>query len=147
MWTLPPITTFKNVFFRDFNYASADNQNDLTKIVDRDLNNAFALANSDFNPCMGFSTDADTLQAFLYLAAYYLVENLRLSSKGLASQANFPISSVGAGGVNVSYQIPKEFQDFPEIAKFAKNGYGLLYLQLVIPYIRGGVGWLPGGTL
>ena len=144
MWTAPTVADFKSQFFRDFSYAATDDQSNLSKVVNQDITNALALAAIEFNPGLGFAKDADITLAFLQLTAYFLVESIKNSTKGFASHSNFPISSKNAGGVSVGFTIPDEFGKLPEIAKFANNGYGMLYLSMVIPFIRGGVGWAPG---
>ena len=132
-WTAPTIAEFKAYFVRDFNFAGDDDQSNLDKIVDADITRALVEAEFDFNT----DFDDDNHTPFMYLVAFHLVENIRLSSKGLSAQAKFPISSTGVGGVSIGYEIPAQFANNAKINSFAVNGYGMKYLSLVLPQIIG----------
>lgn len=146
MWTRPSVADFKAYFFRDFNYASDSDQKDLTKVVDADITKAMDQAEANFNPNLAWGKDPATAQAFLWIAAFYLVEDLKTSQAGLSSQANFPVSSKSVAGVAVGYQVPEAYLKDPYISMFTANGYGLKYLSFAIPQMIGQVRVADGTT-
>ena len=143
-FTLPTVADFKAMFDREFNFAGTDDQDNLKKIRDTDLTKAIACANVNFNDRL-FASNDDSKLAFLYLAASYLVENLRNSTNGLASQARFPITAKSVGGVQVQFQVPTRFLNDPFVALLAGNGYGLMYLSMALPAATGQIFISPGG--
>jgi hypothetical protein len=145
-WQIPSVQAFKDNFFRDFNYASATDQNNLNLVTDRDINKAYAEARLAFNPDL-FGTDEQVTIVFLYLAAFYLVLDLQNSSQGLGAQANFPITGKSVGNVSINFSIPEKILKNPQLAIYAGNGYGMKYLSLVAPVIVGRVGIACGTTL
>ncbi len=148
-WVPPTAAQFQAFFFRDFPYAGADTPaTDLDYVQPQDVSNAIALAQINFSP-RPFSQSPNGGQAFTvfyYLAAFFLVENLKNSSKGIAAQANFPLTGIGAGGVNVSMEVPEQFKKSPTYSMYCRNAYGLQYLQLVYPYTVGGAAVVAGTT-
>jgi len=145
-WTAPTITDFKNFFVRDFNYAPADDASNLDYVIDADITRSINEGVLNFNPNLGFNTQADATNAFMYLAAFNLVANIQNSTKGLSSQSKFPISSNSVGGVSVSYQIPDKYRTQPILSQYTQNGYGMKYLSLVMPFIIGRVTTATGTT-
>ena len=145
-WTAPSIADFKAYFTRDFNYATEHDepQND-EYVLDSDITKAIAEAEINFNAEL-YGTDAQVTAVFMYLVAFCLVINLQNSSKGIASQSKFPISSNSVGGVSVSYQIPDKYAKDPVLSQYTQNGYGMKYLSLVIPYLTGNVELIEGTT-
>ena len=143
-FVLPTVSDFKTMFDREFNYAGADDAANLKKIRDTDVTKAIACADVNFNDCL-FGTDDKAKLAFLFLTASFLVENLRNSTNGLASQARFPIASKTVGGVTVQFQVPTRFQADPFVALMAGNGYGLMYLSMALPAATGQIFISPGG--
>jgi hypothetical protein len=127
------IADFKAYFARDFAYAPADDALNLDYIIDGDITRAIAEASVNFNETL-FD---DPSIPFVYLVAFQLVTNLQNSAKGISSQSKFPISSESVGGVSISFQIPDRYQKDPIIQQYAKNGYGMKYLELVLPYLVG----------
>ncbi len=136
-WVQPTVTEFKAFFARDFNFAGADNQADLSLVVDSDVSRAINEASGNFNPAIYGGTTATN--AFMYLAAFNLVENIKNSSKGFQAQSNFPISSKSAGPVTVSYAIPERFMKDPYVSSLTANGYGMRYLEMSFPAMTGNV--------
>ena len=132
-WTTPTVADFKAYFARDFNFASSTDQSNLKYVIDADITRAIAEALICFNETL-FS---DPVPPFLYLVAYTLVVNIQISSKGLASQAKFPISSTSVGGVSISYQIPERYSKDPIVQQYTKNGYGMKYLEYALPALVG----------
>jgi hypothetical protein len=132
-WTTPTVADFKVYFARDFDFAPSDDASNLKYVTDTDITRAIAEALLSFNETL-FS---DPVPPFLYLVAYSLVVNIQNSSKGLSSQAKFPISSTSVGGVSISYQIPDRYAKDPIIQQYAKNGYGMKYLEYALPALVG----------
>ena len=146
-WTAPTAAQFMSFFFRDFPYAGPDTPaTDLNYVQPQDINNAIALGQINFSPSMFDIQSGQSTTVFMYLAAFYLVENLKNAAKGLAAQANFPITGIGAGGVNVSMEPPESFLKHPTYAMFTRNAYGLNYLSLIYPYTIGAMQLAPGTT-
>jgi hypothetical protein len=128
-WTAPTVTDFKNFFTRDFPFGS-----DAEHVMDADISRAILEATVDFN----VDLDDENHVVFMHLIAFHLVEDLKLSAKGVAAQAVFAASSKSVGGVSVSFTIPDQFARDPKIASYAANGYGMKYLSLVLPQLVGG---------
>ena len=138
-WIPPAVSDFQAFFNRDFSYAPAGvPATDFDYIQPADITKAINEALIEFNSALYGSSDQIT-NIFMYLAAYHLVENLKNSMKGIAAQANFPVASQGAGGVNASYQIPERYLKSPILAPYTQNGYGMKYLSLVVPFLVGNV--------
>jgi hypothetical protein len=128
------IADFQAYFARDFNFAPANDDNNIDDyIVSADITKAITEAQLNFNECLF----ADPTIPFIYLAAYTLVVNLQNSTRGLSSQAKFPISSNSVGGVSISFQIPERYSKDAFLQQYTKNGYGMKYLELVLPYLVG----------
>ena len=126
------ISEFKSYFARDFNFAPADDQGNIDQyIVDADITKAITESVLNFND--GLFNDSATI--FMYLVAYTLVVNLQNSAKGISSQAKFPISSNNVGGVSISFAIPERYAKDAFIQQYTKNGYGMKYLELTLPYL------------
>lgn len=131
----PTVSEFKTYFARDFNYAPSGDLNNLDYITDSDIEKAFTEALANFNESLFGGDSAATI--FMYLAAYTLVVNLQNSAKGLASQSKFPINSNSVGGVSISFQVPDRYQKDAFLQQYTKNGYGMKYLEMVLPYLVG----------
>jgi hypothetical protein len=144
-WTTPTIADFKAQFNRDFPYAPADDPDNLDLVIDSDITKAINQALLNFNDGL-FPDVASATLAFLYLAAFYLVTNLQNSAQGIGAQAKFPINSKSVGGVSVSYSIPDKYLKDPVFSIYATNGYGIMYLSMVIPCLVGNVGLIAGYT-
>ena len=128
------ISEFKSYFARDFNFAPANDQGNINEyIVDADVSRAIAEAQINFNDTLFESTTLG--QIFMYLVAYTLVTNLQNSAKGISSQAKFPISSNNVGGVSITFALPDRYAKDAFLQQYTKNGYGMKYLELVLPYL------------
>ena len=84
--------------------------------------------------------------AQLYLTAHCLCNDIKTSNAGLASQIIFPVSSKSAGGISESYGIPKRFLDNEIYAFYLTSQYGLKYLAMLLPRLRGNVAVVSGWT-
>src|ERR1017187_7172912 len=117
-WTPPSVSDFQAFFFRDFPYLPPETvSNPLDYVQPQDITNAINLALVNFNPGL-FGANAQITTVFLYLAAFYLVQNLQVSSKGIAAQLNFPTASAGVGGVNVSFTVPEKITKSPFLSVY-----------------------------
>lgn len=146
-WVPPTATQFQAFFFRDFPYAGANTPStDLNYVQPQDINNAISLGQVNFSPTPFNIASGQATTVFMYLAAFFLVENLKNSSKGIAAQANFPLNSIGVGGVSVGMEVPEAFNKNPTYSMYCRNAYGLQYLQFVYPYTIGGAMVVQGTT-
>lgn len=136
-WIPPTYQQFQDFFNRDFPYAPVNTPvTDLNYVQPGDINKAISEALINFSAGM-FDANGKSTIVFMYLAAFYLVENLKASIKGIGAQASFPLTSLAAGGVNVSMQPPEQFLKRPTLSMFARNSYGMQYLSFVYPYTIG----------
>lgn len=147
------VAQFKARFYRDFQfYNQVPNQENAPLppydlIQDLDIQNAFSDALALFNPGL-FCDDATQTNAFLLLTAFCLVQNIKNSDGGTDSSAgSFPVSSRSVGSVSEAYMIPDAYKDSPVLASYTANGYGMKYLQLVLPQLIGNVVAVAGGAL
>lgn len=114
-------------------------------VQDADIERAFAEAQMVFNQSL-FYDDAEIKLAYLYLTAFFLVEDIRRATNGLNSTSSFNVSSRSVGSVSESYDIPDAYRDSPQLAYLAKNGYGEKYLMLVYGRTRGFILTVKGAT-
>lgn len=142
------VSDFKAFFRRDFPYLPSDPLSycDADEyVLDSDIQKAFMEAQILFNQAL-FGSNADITLVYLYLTAFFLVNDIGTAGAGLSSTGGFPVSSRTVGSVSESYEIPKAYVDNPTYSFYAKNGYGLKYLNLVLPMLVGNVGAVYGGT-
>ncbi len=144
------VDDFKEWFTRDFLYEIPPGSttprpgcpNDYVK--DSDIEKAFIEAQMVFNPGL-FCTDEELTVCYLYLTAFFLVNDLQTSAQGLGSTPYFPVQSRTVGSVSESYQIPEWIQKDPILSAFATNRYGLKYITMIKPLLIGNVqiafGW------
>lgn len=142
-FTLPTVADFKAQFVRDFPYAPAGDATNADYVMDADIALALTQANLSFNDNL-FGDVASSV--FLYLAAFYLVENLKNAAKGIAAQATFILNSNSVGSVSQSFTIPDRFTKDPILAQYTRNAYGMQYLTLALPYLVGNVQVIAGTT-
>ena len=117
------------------------NQDVLNYTRDEDIENAMADASVNFNESLFDDEQAKLI--FLYLTAYYLTYDLQNATGAVQTGV---ITSKSVGSVSESYGIPTSFLNNPMYSLYAKNGYGLKYLSLIIPYLQGNILFLPGAT-
>ncbi len=99
-------------------------------VLDEDINGAYAEAGLVFNPNIT-ATDAQFKLIFLYLAAHYLVCDLRAG--GTKSGIQTIVSSRSVGSVSESYEIPKWMQK-ESLSFYVTTYYGVKYLNLTRIY-------------
>jgi Protein of unknown function (DUF4054) len=137
------ITDFKNRFWRDFNYSAPD---DPDYVDDRDITVAFGDAQVAINQGL-FGPDSTLIAAYLLLTAHCMCNNLRAASAGIWSPAAMPISSSGMAAASETYGIPQEYLNDPLLATYTQTSYGLKYLSMALPALRGNFGAVLGTTL
>lgn len=115
-------------------------------IQDDDITRAFQEAEISFNQGL-FGTDDQIKMGYLYLTAHYLVNDIRTSMQGISSVGEQTVSSRTVGSVSESYSIPDHYVDNPTFAFYTKSGYGLKYLNMVFPRLRGNFGVVDGTTM
>lgn len=81
-----------------------------------------------------------------YLTAHCLCNDIKTSNAGLASQISFPVQSKSAGSISTSYGIPQAFMQKEIYAFYLTSQYGLKYLALLIPRIKGNIAIAYGWT-
>lgn len=131
--TPPSVADFKAHFTRDFPYGSTD-----ATVQDSDITKALTEAAVNINTAL-FGTEAMYQLCFLYLAAHYLVMDLRASSQGIAGAFSWLTASKSVGSVSEAFAIPQQILDHPEYSYYAKSNYGAKYLSLVLPRMTGQV--------
>lgn len=132
MFTNPSVSDFQNQFTRDFPYGMDPN----TSVQSSDISTAFQFVNASINIGMWPDQGTYTL-AYLYLAAHYLVLNLRASSQGLSGQWTWAQEGKSAGGVSTNFAIPERILDNPDFMAYTKTNYGAMYLNLLWPQLAG----------
>lgn len=132
MYTAPTIAQFKTQFIRDFPYGTDPN----VSVLDVDVLNAFNLVDITINQAL-WDNQTQFQIGYGYLAAHFLVLNLRASSQGLNGQYTFLQNSKSVGSVSESFTIPQRVIDNPDFAQYFKTNYGAMYMQLVWPQLAG----------
>lgn len=137
----PTVQEFKSYFTRDFPFGIDESEN----VLDSDVQKALDLAAFRINEGL-FDDQSEYSVGYLYLAAHELVMLFKESSQGLQSQFDFVVSSKGVGSVSVGMSVPQRILDDPALSWYAKTGYGMSYLGIVLPRTRGRIFSVAGGT-
>lgn len=141
-WLNPTIPEFKEYFVRDFPYNADPNLG----VMDSDISKAFGQTNFNISQDL-FPTQETYTIGYLYLAAHYLVIDLRMSSQGLNGQFNWVEQSKSVGSVSQSFAIPPRILENPYFSMLSRTNYGAKYLELLIPQLAGAVYPTAGRTL
>lgn len=112
-------------------------------VTDCDIERAFDEANIAFNDAL-CGTDSGSQIMFLYLAAFYLAYDLAVAAGGAYGSVNFPATGVKVGNVSEEYYVPKAYMEDPILGFYARNGFGLKYLNMLYPRLVGNVGVVQG---
>lgn len=139
-FTNPTVADFKAYFFRDFPYGATSDT-----VMDADITKALDQALFNFNPGL-FADQAQYSMGVLYLAAHYLVIDLRASSQGITGSYSWLESSKSVGSVSESFVIPQRILDNPYWAMLSQTPYGAKFLSLILPRLLGNIMVLPGRT-
>ena len=137
----PTVAEFKLQFVRDFPYGTTSD-----KVLDSDIATAITQASQNINEAL-FDDETSFKFTMNYLAAHYLVMNLKASSQGVGGSFNWLESSKSIGSVSTSYAIPDAILNNPVFAMLSKTSYGADYLSIVIPRSYGQVGAVAGGAM
>lgn len=115
-------------------------------VTDEDIARAWAEALISYNE--GLFGEEDFIKvSFLYLVAFYLAYDLSLAQTGAYGAIGFPATEVKVGSVSEGYYIPKVYLENPVLGFYARNGFGLKYLNMVYPRLVGNVGVVAGWSL
>lgn len=139
-YTVPTAADFKSWFVRDFPYGTTD-----TTVMDADITKSISEAAVNFNESLWESQAVFTM-AYLYLAAHYLVMDLRASSQGIAGGYSWLTSSKSVGSVSEGFSIPQKILDNPHLAMLSKTNYGAKFISLALPRLVGNVVHVAGCT-
>jgi len=137
----PSIADFKNYFTRDFPYGTDPS----TSVLDTDIAKAYGQVNFAINSALFCKQENYTI-GYLWLAAHWLVVDLRASSQGIAGRYNWLETGKAVGNVSSSYAIPQRILDNPSFAMLSQTQYGAKYLQLLLPGLIGNVFTVLGHT-
>lgn len=137
----PTVAEFKAQFQRDFPFGSSSDS-----VMDYDIDKAILQAGFNVNENL-FADETNFKFAFNYLAAHYLVMNLKASSQGLNGGFSWLESSKSVGSVSQSFAIPQSILNHPLLSMFSKTSYGAMYLSLVLPLTYGQMSAISGGTI
>lgn len=105
-------------------------------VLDQDINNAFNEAIVLFNPAL-WDTDAIEKMAYLYLTAHFMVTDIRRANQGLSSRPEFVVSNRTVGSVTETYELPDRYKNNMILNGYLKTGYGMKYLDLLLPNLVG----------
>lgn len=114
-------------------------------ISDEDIEIAFGEAKLLFNQTL-FDTDANITLGYLYLTAHYLVNDLRAGLGGISATGAFPVNSRSVGNTSESYSIPESYLKDPALSFYTSTTYGMKYLSMILPLMRGNVNAVIGAT-
>lgn len=131
-YTAPTVATFQAQFVRDFPYGTDPS----VSVLPVDIVNAFNLVDITINPALWANQTQFTI-AYCYLAAHFLVLNLRASSQGLNGQWNWAENSKAVAGVSEGFEIPERIKNNPDFMQYYKTNYGAMYMGLLWPLLCG----------
>lgn len=117
----------------------------LNYVLDKDIEKAFDEAAINFNESL-FSTEDEIKLAYLYVSAHFLVLDLRRSAQGINSKGDFVSESQSVGNVSESLSIPDKIANNPHFQLYTTTGYGMKYLNLVMPRLTGRVNVVKGAV-
>lgn len=115
-------------------------------VTDKDIEKAWQEATVSFNLDL-CGCDENAKIIFFYLVAFYLAYDLQLAAGGAYGQVVFPATSVSVGSVAESYYVPQAYLENPILSFYARNGFGLKYLNMVYPKLLGNVRAVGGWSL
>lgn len=115
-------------------------------VLDADIEKAFAEAKMQLNQAL-FTSDANITLGYLYLTAFFLVNDINAANAGLQVVNAFPVSGRTVGNVSEKYEIPPIFLENPQYLFLNSNLYGRKYFSMIYPYLIGNVGIAFGTTL
>ena len=117
----------------------------LDYVTDSDIERAIEEALVMFPNYLGMPDQLYDL-ALLYLVAHLLVNIIRMSNSGLASQLTAIVTGKSVGSVSQQYGLPQQLLNSAWGYFYITSQYGLRYLTLVHPYTTGAIGCVSGST-
>ena len=115
-------------------------------VLDNDIERARMEAVASFNCELMLDKETGIL-IFLYLWAFYLAYDLSLAQGCAYGSVTFPVTDVTVGSVHEGYYVPKAYLEDPILGFYARNGFGLKYLNLVYARAIGNVRVVAGWSL
>lgn len=115
-------------------------------VLDADIEKAFSEAKMQFNQAL-FTSDANITLGYLYLTAFFLVNDINASNAGLQIVNPYPVSGRTVGNVSEKYEIPEIYLENPQYLFYSSNLYGRKYLSMIQPLLVGNIGVVYGTTL
>lgn len=132
---------FQSYFVRDFPYGTDPS----ISVLNQDITNAFNLV--DYTISQSFWPDQNSFNiAYFYLAAHFLVVNLRNSSQGISGQYAWLTNSKAAGGISQGIAIPERIMQNPDFAQYFTTNYGAQYMSMLWPNLSAQVFTVAGRT-
>lgn len=114
-------------------------------ILDLDIIRAMGEASFKFNKRL-FTNDKGRM-IFLYLTMFFLVYDRQMASSGISGGgAAGPVTHRTVGKMSVTYAESKLFQNYPSYEFLSTNDYGRKAFNLMMPYLRGNVMIMRGGS-
>ena len=133
--TLPTNATYFSITTEDYyNY-----------INDTDIEKAIA-EQEVMIPIARFETPEVLTLAQLFLTAHCLCDDIKTTNAGLASQISFPVASKSAGSISTGFSVPKNFLNKEAYTFYLNSQWGLKYLSLLLPRIKGNMSIAYGWT-
>lgn len=114
-------------------------------ITDEDIANAVEQAITIIPDNIGIPCRIYRLLCY-YLAAHLLVDIIRASNAGLASQITSIVTGKSVGSVSQQFGIPQSLLNDQLLSFYITSQYGLKYLVLILPYLRGNISCVAGAT-
>lgn len=115
-------------------------------ILDLDILRAMGEASFKFNKTL--FTQEKGKMIFLYLTMFFLVYDRQMAANGMSGAGGSagPVIHRTVGKMSVTYMESKLFANYPSYEFLATNDYGRKAFNLMMPYLRGGVRILMGGS-
>lgn len=120
--------------------------NKVDYILDNDITEAYSHACAMFNEDLfsGVDLEEERKKAYLYLSAHHLI--LAFRADGVESGGEKQVASRSVGSVSESYGRNSSLADNKQLGHFTTTTYGQIYLNLILPKLRGNVGTVKGKT-
>lgn len=136
----PDVDDFKELFTRDFPFGESSEF-----VMDSDITRAYGEVDVNLNEGL-YEDQASFTLSYLYLAAHFLVMDLRASSQGIQGSYAWMTSGKSVGSVSESYAIPDKILANPYYAMLSKTNYGAKFLMMLMPRLVGQIYVVAGGV-
>lgn len=140
-----PVSGAKAIAYGDWEIDEEETEQLNDEILDADILRAMSEASFKFNENL-FTEEKGKL-VFLYLTMFFLVYDKQMAASGInGNSAAGPVLSRTVGKMSVSYMESKLFKNYPSYEFLSTNDYGRKAFNLMMPYLRGNVRILKGGS-